>query len=92
MHSLLFIAISGYKIRNRVITGFLAYMNRLQLIIIDAVLVLLALLTKLLPHRMRECILNWLLHPVCVSSLNQIKKENSTVQTTDSNHKKKLHA
>jgi len=60
-------------------------MNRLIHLIIDMGLVLLALLTKLLPTRVRDFILNLLLSPARVSQFHRIKETNGTVQRTEKN-------
>jgi hypothetical protein len=59
------------------------YMNRLFLIISDTGLVLIALLTKLMPPRMRDSILDWVMPPVRISPFHHNKGANGTVHRTE---------
>lgn len=54
-------------------------MNRLIFIIQDIMLVVLVAFTKLMPARVRESILDFLLHPVNLTSLQRNREAKNTV-------------
>jgi hypothetical protein len=60
-------------------------MHQLKLFIIDLATVVLALLAKLMPRRVQDCILDWLFHPVRHTSfqgiLESVKKTTAYNQT-----------